>query len=84
MPKYVADFDTVDRFLLTLKMNFTKQRMGYDEMFKEQGLTLKCISVEEFIQKVKYMECHDELLVKEFIKQYRLTKIIDDNLVKAA
>lgn len=84
VPKYVADFDTVDRFLLALKMNFIKQRMGYDEMFKEAGLTLRCIGVEEFIKKVKYMEVHDKGLVKDFIKRYRNSEIINDNLVKAA
>ena len=65
-------------------MNFIKQRMSYDEMFKEAGLTLKCIGVEEFIEKVKFMEVHDEDLVKEFIKSYRNSEIIDDQLVKAA
>lgn len=67
MPKYVADFDQVDRFLLTLKMNFIKQRMSYEELFTERGMTLKCISVEEFIEKVKYMELLDNDLVKDFI-----------------
>lgn len=58
--------------------------MGYDEMFKEAGLTLRCIGVEEFIKKVKYMEVHDKGLVKDFIKRYRNSEIINDNLVKAA